>query len=67
MCDTINCITKSSVPWPSDWSYDQWVGKKNKYSWLICSNGKIGCEYCKSVDTLKHLKVKVLKYQMNSA
>jgi len=58
MCDTINCITKSSVPWPSDWSYDQWVEKKNKYPWLICSDGKIGCEYCKSVDTLKTFKCK---------
>ncbi|XP_050064565.1 E3 SUMO-protein ligase KIAA1586-like [Aphis gossypii] len=58
MCDTINCITKSSVPWPSDWSYDQWIEKKNKYPWLIYSDGKIGCEYCKSVDTLKTFKSK---------
>lgn len=58
MCDTINCITKSSVPWPSDWSYDQWVEKNNKYPWLICSDGKIGSEYCKSVSTLKTFKSK---------
>jgi len=28
-------------------------GLKKKYPWLICSDGKIGCEYCKSIGTLK--------------
>ncbi|XP_022170490.1 E3 SUMO-protein ligase KIAA1586-like, partial [Myzus persicae] len=46
------------VPWPSEWSYNQWVEKKNKYPWLICIDGKIGCEYCKSVGTLKTFQSK---------
>lgn len=27
-----------------------------KYPWLICNNGKIGCEYCKAIGELKTYK-----------
>lgn len=42
--------------WPSEWTYDQWIQKKMKHPWLICNDGKIGCEYCKAIGELKTYK-----------
>ncbi|KAF0746987.1 E3 SUMO-protein ligase KIAA1586-like, partial [Aphis craccivora] len=42
--------------WPSEWNYNQWIQKKDRYPWLICDNGKIGCLYCKNVGELKTCK-----------
>lgn len=36
--------------------YDQWIEKKTKYPWPICDDGKVGCNYCKSVGSLKTYK-----------
>lgn len=42
--------------WPSEWTYNQWIQKKDRYPWLICDDGKIGCLYCKNVGELKTCK-----------
>lgn len=34
------------------WNDSQLFSFKNKYAWLICSNGKLGCRVCTNVKTL---------------
>jgi len=43
--------------WPSDWSSEQWAEKKKqKYTWLHCQNGLLGCTTCFEVSNLKTFK-----------
>ncbi|VVC42470.1 Hypothetical protein CINCED_3A015440 [Cinara cedri] len=37
----------------SDWSSEQWAEKKQKYTWLHCQNGLLGCTTCFEVSNLK--------------
>lgn len=38
-----------SDPWPSIWSRKTWNEFKNRYSWLDCRNGRLGCNACSGV------------------
>ncbi|XP_022173984.1 E3 SUMO-protein ligase KIAA1586-like [Myzus persicae] len=44
------------ILWPSDWSAEQWAEKKQKYTWLYCQNGLLGCTTCSEVSNFKTFK-----------
>jgi len=44
------------ILWPSDWSAEQWAEKKQKYTWLHCQNGLLGCTTCSEVSNFKTFK-----------
>ena len=37
---------------PDIYNSQEWQEKKNKYTWLICLNGYIGCSECKKAKSL---------------
>ena len=44
------------VTWPEIWSYSQYSDFKDKYTWLISSKEKLGCNFCSTVKSLGVLK-----------
>lgn len=42
--------------WAPEWSEDQWIEKKDKYTWLMSQNKKIRCRICKEFDDFKSYK-----------
>lgn len=44
------------VLWPLDWTSEQWAAKKQKYTWLFCQNGLLGCKTCFEVSNFKTFK-----------
>lgn len=49
---TTDVITQEVVEtkkWPSVWNDCQWFEFKEKYPWIICSNGKLKCKTCSSI------------------
>ena len=38
--------------WPSCWTAKVWREKRKDYIWLICKDGKLGCDVCREVSSL---------------
>ena len=38
--------------WPSCWTAKVWREKRKDYIWLICKDGKLGCDVCRVVSSL---------------
>jgi len=49
----ISC-NNSNCEWPPIWSEDVWFEKKKSYPFLVCKDGKIGCEVCQNVGSVKN-------------
>ena len=39
--------------WPSVWSEEVWHEKREKYKFLVCNSGRLGCSSCKAVSGLQ--------------
>ena len=39
--------------WPIIWSEEAWREKREKYKFLLCSNGRLGCSSCRAVSGLQ--------------
>lgn len=37
---------------PSIWTEEMWREKQQRYPWLMCKNGKLGCDFCLSAKSL---------------
>jgi len=48
----ISC-NNSNCEWPPIRSEDVWFEKKKSYPFLVCKDGKIGCEVCQNVGSVK--------------
>jgi len=54
--------------WPIIWSEEAWREKREKYKFLVCNNGRLGCSSCRAVSGLqafsaqgRHLAVEWVK------
>jgi len=43
----------SQSDWPCVWTADKWLEKQQKYPFLKCCNGKLGCISCSSVASIQ--------------
>ena len=49
----------AAVLYPHVWTFDKWKSWKSKQPWLICQNGKLGCEVCCEPGTALTMKIGV--------
>jgi hypothetical protein len=54
--DNNNSCESGPSPWPKIWTEQQVNGFRDKYPWLVASDGKLGCSACKQASASALIK-----------